>query len=388
MTSPVVRRALTCFVAPAALALAAGSTGTAQSTISAQGFGYPPGQLSTHALGLGGANAELDPETPRNPAAVSSWGRPGLHVQYDPEFRRMSIDARTDRTMNARFPLISGALQLGPRLTAAASISTLLDRTWTTSVNATGVVSGVDLTTTTLFESAGGMNDVRLGLAWTVIPSFRVGIGGHVVTGENRVIVRTTFSSPAFLPLTQETETSYSGKTVSGGFTWRPLTQVAVGGSMRLEGSLRGRRGTETVTSARLPARYGATIAYTGIGGAILAVTGNWEDWAAVEGLGSEEVVPRSTQEIGLGAEVDGPRFRGSIVTLRGGGRWRDLPFAAAGSPIRERSVAGGVGVPLATIGGSPRAALDLALQRASRSGFPGADESSWTLSVGLTVRP
>src|SRR5688572_27347162 len=89
--------------------------GRAQGTLSGQGFGYPPGQLSTRALAVGGANAELDPVSPRNPAAVSSWGSPGLHLQYDPEFRQVSVTGDGDRTMTARFPIISGATRLGAR---------------------------------------------------------------------------------------------------------------------------------------------------------------------------------------------------------------------------------------------------------------------------------
>ena len=367
---------------------ASASVSGAQSSLSGQGFGYPPGQLSTRALAIGGSNAELDPVSPRNPAAVSSWGAPGLHLQYDPEFRRVNVSDGSDRTMTARFPLISGATGLGNGFSVSASISTLLDRTWSSRSSETEVIDGSEVTTTTLFESAGGLNDVRLAVAWVIVPSFRIGVAGHAITGENRVTIRSTFSDANFTPLTQLTETSYSGTTVSGGFTWRPLTAWAVGGSARLEGSLRGRRVTGSETSARSPARAGLSVAYAGITGAAFTASGNWENWTSLDGLGSDAVITRDTYDYSVGAEVDGPRVRANVVSLRVGGRWRELPFAASGSTVRERAIGLGLGVPMANIGGFPRATLDLATQRAARSGPPGVRETAWTISVGLTVRP
>ena len=79
----------------------------AQGSLSGLGFGYPTGQLSTRAIGIGGSSGELDPVTPRNPAALSSWGRSGLHLQYDPEYKRVSAAGGIDRTLEARFPLIA-----------------------------------------------------------------------------------------------------------------------------------------------------------------------------------------------------------------------------------------------------------------------------------------
>src|SRR5688500_5250159 len=87
--------------------------GRARGRLGGQGLGDPPGQRSTRALAVGGANAELGPGRPRNPAAVSSWGSPGLHLQYDPEFRQVSVTGDGDRTMTARFPILSGATRLG-----------------------------------------------------------------------------------------------------------------------------------------------------------------------------------------------------------------------------------------------------------------------------------
>jgi hypothetical protein len=78
---------------PLALRLTAGlllvlaAPAGAQGTLSGQGFGYPTGQLSTNALGNGGAMQEFDPFSPITPAALGSlapWRRPAFYFQYDP----------------------------------------------------------------------------------------------------------------------------------------------------------------------------------------------------------------------------------------------------------------------------------------------------------------
>jgi hypothetical protein len=53
---------------------------------------------------------------------------------------------------------------------------------------------------------------------------------------------------------------------------------------------------------------------------------------------------------------------------------------------VREVTVSGGLGLLLA----ANRAMLDLGVQRASRSasGAGDLDESAWTVSVGLRIRP
>ena len=63
------------------------SLSTAQGTLSALGFGYPAGQISTRALGAGGSIAEFDPFYSTNPAAVSTFGGSALYVHAEPEYR-------------------------------------------------------------------------------------------------------------------------------------------------------------------------------------------------------------------------------------------------------------------------------------------------------------
>jgi len=371
----------------------------AQGSLSGLGFGYPTGQLSTRAIGIGGSTGELDPVTPRNPAALSSWGRSGLHLQYDPEYKRVSAAGGIDQTLEARFPLIAAGIQVSRSISAGVSISTLLDRTFSTRSAETRVVGGTELHSLTTYTSAGGLNDVRLGVAYALSPTFRVGLGGHVVTGENRVSISTVFDRDGFLPLQRESEVSYNGTSLSAGATWLSGKDFAIGVSGRLESALNATRTDTTLRTGRMPSRAGASVAYTGLAGAVFSAGADFEQWSSMDGLGSDEVRARDTHEYGIGAEVEGPRVRGSVVALRGGLRWRTLPFGVGSDRFGggattgtlwadERAWSIGAGVPLANVGGLSRAALDLAIQSASRSGPPGIKERGWTLSVGLAVRP
>ena len=88
--------------------------------------------------------------------------------------------------------------------------------------------------------------------------------------------------------------------------------------------------------------------------------------------------------DLGIGADLTGPRMRNMAIMVHLGGRQRDLPFLAAGASVRERQITGGVTLPF----GGPRAQADLGLIRAMRSSSGGAKENAWILSFGISVRP
>jgi hypothetical protein len=69
---------------------------------------------------------------------------------------------------------------------------------------------------------------------------------------------------------------------------------------------------------------------------------------------------------------------------VRAGGRVRTLPFGFNGEKVSEKSFAFGLGVPLTR----DRAALDISLQRASRTASSDVTERGYILSFGLRVSP
>ena len=129
----------------AILMVIAGSTAGAQGALSTQGFGYPQGEFSTRALGTGGGLAQFDPQSGVNPASIASSGDPLLFLQYEPEFRRLTAGGPTQHSTTSRFPMAVASLPILGEGTIALSVSTLLDRSWSTSVSRQLVVAGLHM---------------------------------------------------------------------------------------------------------------------------------------------------------------------------------------------------------------------------------------------------
>ncbi len=366
--------------------LALASPLAAQGTLSTQGFGYHPGQISSRARATGGALGEFDPTSALNPAALAWWERSGVMLEYAPEFRRVTTaDSRESATI-ARFPLSGAAIAFGGRTIVGVTLSTFLDRTWETAQRGTHQFADDLIPYEVEFRSAGAINDLRLAGAWTASNALRVGLGAHVFVGSNRLDVFTRFSDTLgrVADFGQRSRISYSGAAASAGIDWRPLRSIGVAVSGRLGGTLRAVRNDTTLSTADIPMRLGVGLAYTGVRGAVIAASGEWQDWSKLDGLGSAQLTTFDGWDYGLGAELRGPRWFGGEVPLRLGVRRRTLPFGAAGAEVEETSVSGGWGF---TIAGG-RAVADFGLARASRTAEGGARERATTLSIGLIVRP
>jgi hypothetical protein len=371
------------------LTAALGRSAAAQGNLSTQGFGYPPGEVSTGALGAGGAFGEFDPVSALNPAALVDWGRAGAHFQYQPEFRSVSTPSGTDHTTTVRFPLLAVGVPIGSRFVIGLSLATLLDRSWQTTQTQQLPLGDTVVTSVETFRSTGGISDVRLAGGWSPVSWLRAGIGLHVFTGRNQIALSRTFPDTTVikaLPFSDTSTFSYVGAGVSAGVVLRPTPVLAVAGSLRLGGQLRVHRNDSLQTRANVPPRAGASIRYDGLPGVSLALRGDWEGWTRMSGLGSPSLQPADAWGVSAGADVSGPRLGADReITLRLGGRSQTLPFRANGAIVRENAFSGGFGVPF----GADRAALDLAVEREVRSAsVQGVSEGAWTLSVGLTLRP
>ncbi|HJR43598.1 MAG TPA: hypothetical protein VJ812_15995 [Gemmatimonadaceae bacterium] len=376
----------------ALLALALPMSLGAQGTLSSQGFGYPPGQVSTRVLATGGALAEFDPITPLNPAALSTWGRSGIYVQYSPEFRSLSGTEGGDESSTLiRFPVVAAALAIGSRATVGIGFSTLLDRTWRTAVRDSVMLPDDTISYVASFGSVGAINDVRLGVAYNVNSAITVGIGAHAFTGENRQEVSVTFDSASFsdssvaLPFEETGALSYSGNAISGGFEVR-IKDLALAASGRTGGRVRAYQGDTLLQSSSAPSRLGGGIRYTGIAGTTIAVRANWDEWSRFGALLRDGSSVRAFDgwDVGIGAEVKGPGLLGQDLPVRAGFRRRTLPFSVTGDRVRETNLALGFGIPMSRF----RAAADVALQRSMRRVDGDARENAWTFSIGIAVKP
>jgi hypothetical protein len=359
----------------------------AQGTLSTQGFGYPTGYLSTRTLGTGGALAEIDPLSASNPSSILNLGGSALYIQLEPEFRTLTSGANSEKTTIARYPLAVATIPLTPTVMAGLSVTNLLDRSFQTVSRGSQVVSGTSLTSTNVFASDGAVGDIRVALAWMPVSWLHLGVAGHVITGDNRLSDSTHFDdSTRYAPAVDSTTVTYVGNAFSAGAELYTGNFGVLAASYRRGGSLSLKNGNATLGQAHVPDRLALSAAYLGIRGTSIAARAAYDKWSNMRGLGSATLPITDSWDTSVGADVLGPRFLGSSLQLRAGGRWRTLPFGIpGGGEVSEKSYSFGTGSLLAR----GRAAIDIAGVRATRSssGTP-IRETAWTFSVGLTVRP
>lgn len=385
-------------VAPLAAVVAAGlaaapRAAAAQGTLSVQGFGYPTGEISTRALGTGGALAEFDPVSTINPAALLDFSRTFAAFQYDPEFRRLEAGSATQSNTIARFPVVTAG---GPfarrRGMFALSASTFLDRTFVTTFADTARFNDGPVPAIGRVESSGSIADVRLALGYAVSRVLRVGVSGHFLTGENRLVSGRQFSDTTrFQSRSDSSTVDYSGSAVTLGAELTPVRGVRLAGSYRRGGSMSTSRNDTTLSRASTPDRAGIALRVDRVPGATFAVSYAHTNWTRMRALGTQgNLEVTDANDVSAGVEAVGPRLGDTPLLLRLGARRRGLPFGIDGASIRETTFGGGAGLPL----GGGRALADVALQRALRSTIGGAPalndvrERAWQLSIGFTVRP
>lgn len=372
----------------AALALgfaaAFASEAPAQAALSTQGFGFPTGQLSSRAWGTGGSIAEVDPLSPVNPATLSMIGTRLVNFQIEPEYRSVSSSGGIDRTTTARYPVVFGAIPIKSWVVSLGS-STLLDRTSTTIFPSTEPINNTERVETTNRERVdGAMDDVRLAGAWMPTNWFRVGLGIHGIVGHNLIATTQSFTdSTQFATFTEERLLGFSGFAASAGVEL--ISKLFMGGvSYRQGANIQMSSNDSVITKARVPNHFGASLAYTGITNSSIAVRVAHDNWSALGPLGGPGFTAVDGWDSSVGADMAGPRFLGRTVFLRGGFRYRTLPFQADSNTVTEKSITAGVGTTFA----NQRALADIALIRAVRTAGVPATERAWTISIGLSVRP
>lgn len=376
----------TLIIATISLAICA-SGASGQGALSLQGLGYPTGGLSARAEGAGSAVADFDALSLVTPAALAGVGSAAVYFQYSPEFRKVTTSAGTANTTTARFPLVVGVLPMGQSWTLGLSSTTFLDRSTETNLERVQVV-GAPTDTVTLTERSrvlGAIDDIRLALAWSNSPKFKIGVGGHVFTGSNRITFSQLFPDSAkYISTAQSGRISYAGFAGSVGLEFHPSRVIGFALAGRKGGDLRAESGDTAIGSARLPDHYSASIIFEGISGATVAVRVAHDAWSSLSSLSSSGIEAFDGWDGGVGIEATGPRIMQRIVIVRVGARSRTLPFGLNGQKVSETTFAGGLGIPLTR----ERASFDFAVQRASRSAGSDIKERGFILSFGLRVSP
>jgi len=360
----------------------------AQGTLSTQGFGFPPGQLSTRALATGGGLAEFDPDTPINPAAIALSSDPRMFLMYEPEFRKLTVGSGSVNTMTARFPVVAASVPFGSRGSFGVSVATLLDRSSSTTIEREQSVAGQTVNLTETTSTLGSISDIRLAFGYGFNQKVQVGIAGHVYTGQNRVFFSQVFpDSVKFNDVSQTSTLGFTGFAGSAGVLFRPSRNIGFGFSGRKGAKIEANRADSVVSEADVPDRLSAGVSFEGIPGSSISAHVSRELWSSMNGLGSSAANAVDTWEGGVGVESLGPRIAQRQLVLRVGGRYRTLPFTAAENDVKELSVAAGIGAQFFR----NRATFDVSLERAARSvdgSAIDAKERSYILSFGLRVRP
>ncbi len=358
----------------------------AQGGLSVLGFGYPVGGTSTRASGTAGSFGEFDPLSPVNPASLGGLSRTVITAQTEPEFRTVRLGGARERSTSERVPLISLLAPVGRGVAIGLSATTFLDRSFTTITTGSVLLDGANVTTTDQTDSRGSIGDLRAAAGWRINDHFSVGLGGHLFTGDNLVVLTRTFAdSSKFGNVNDSSQVVYFGKALSVGGEWRVRKGLAAMASYRLGGGLDTRIRDTVRTKANVPNRLGLGLRFDGIPGSVFAVGITQQQWSDMKSLGSNNVTPHDATDWHAGAEVAGPHMRGLPVLIRAGFARNQLPFGLGSNVVKETRLSTGVGLPVAR----DQAVIDLSLQRASRTlSGSNARESAWLLGVGLQIRP
>ncbi len=358
----------------------------AQGNLSVLGLGYAPGQLSTPTRATGGATAEFDPVSPLNPAALASWGRPAIHVQSEPEYRRTVTPGLTDNTSTSRYSLIAAGMNIFTDFAIGLSFSTMLDRSWSLVRQGAEIVGPDSVTFTDRNSVRGAIADSRFGVAWSLPAGLKIGLAGHAITGTQLLRNERAYDTAfAYVSYNIGRTLHYVGRAYSVGATWEPVRWFGIAGSYRRGGKLDAEAGNDSVVGrATIPDRYGIGIRSEVARGLVLSARTEHIGWTSLAGLLSDSSTVHDANEYGVGLEYGAASIAGIPLALRAGTSHRVLPFGPGSTPVNEQSIAGGAGV---LVGGG-RAGIDLTVQRALRSAAGGLNERAWTVSLGLIVRP
>lgn len=375
------------FVAMTVIALAAPARVDAQGNLSGQGLGFPTGQLSARAEGAGGSIAEIDPISMVNPSALVFIGNTTLFFQIEPEFRSVIVGSTKDNTTTARYPLFAAVLPIGANWAVGVSSATLLDRTWTTSTPSVLVLGTDTVNSTFTVGSSGSINDLRLAVAWMPSTYLRVGLGGHLMSGSDRVFVGHTFTNnAAFGNFADSSTLGFDGGAVSAGVQLVAPKLAIASISFRKGARLNATRSDTSLGHATVPDRLGFSLAYVGVAGSQIAIRTSHDKWSSLNALNRGQSQAVDTWDTSLGADLTGPHLGSRPLMLRLGGRWRTLPYVVGpdNDKVDEKSVSGGVGTTFA----AGRVLTDVTLAHARRDAGIGITERAWTLSIGFGIRP
>lgn len=371
------------FLILAIAALATAAPLAAQGSVGTQGLGYPLGGLSGAAAGLAGANAEIDPNSAVNPAAITRSNRFSVMLRFEPEFRDTRVGELSSNASVMRFPAFQATGAYG-RFVGSIGVTTMLDRTWRNQIFDSVLVGGTLYRSRLQSGSEGAVSDARVAVGYVISQKLQVGAALHALTGENRTLYSRTFDdTTGIVGIGQSNSFGYGGTALSFGVSAEPIRGLVIAGSVRAGQEMRLELEGSELATATVPGRVGLGVTYFGIPGLTLYSRLDQTRWSELDGLVGDSASVFDATEISLGAEALGPKLFGANTVFRAGLRDRTLPFGVNGNAVTERGFSLGIGLPLSR----GRSQIDIGGQRMSRS-TPGASENAWLFSLGFGIRP
>jgi hypothetical protein len=373
-------------LAAACAALLAAAPLAGQSLFGTAGLGVPVQPVDAVGRALGGVGVGLWDfgGSVVNPALGAGLQRRGASVSLENLVLTTDFAGATDRTAATRFPQLQVVVPLGTVVLHAA-YGGFLDQSWAVESRTPVPIGGGDVVAQDLFESVGGISQLRLGLGYAISPTLGVGAAIGYFGGEQDYRVTRRFEDPSnagLLPYRQRWVRSYSAPLVSLGTRWSPSRFLRTGASVTWGGELttRAQVGDPPPADFTLPLQVAAGASALLAPTVIVSAGGEWAGWGATE-HGSD------AWRMGGGAEFRGARLRERVLPLRVGGSFASLPFAPSGQTgtPTEWTAALGAGLILA---GEAEAALATGAATIERGGRSAGQLSDafWRFTVTFSV--
>lgn len=374
------------------LAAFAGPTvAPAQTPVTSLGLGYPVAPLDARAAALGGTGVGLMGASLsfRNPADLVEFRSPILGftaVPEDVDVRRAGGEEPTGRS---RFSLLRGVVPLG-RWAFSIGFGSELDQDWSVRFLDTLDSSIGRFPFVESREHDGGISFVDVSLARQFGP---ISLGGSYerLSGTQRQAFERRFEPDLEAGLIignvdEATVWSFTSWRLRGGLGIAVGRWLRLGGAFTWTSDLQAeRRDPDEVRRFSLPTAFEVGLSLRPTERLLLAAGGGWANWSTTAGrLGDDGA--EDTLWGGGGIEYTGVRLGRSVVPLRVGARFTDLPFFPRGA-AQLSETAFGFGTGIGVAGG--RAVLDLAVEFGSRGDLAdsGVEEGFRRFAISFAVR-
>jgi hypothetical protein len=391
-------------VGAAALLVAFAAPASAQSLFATRGLGVPAPPVDARAAALGGVGLGLIGfhTSLVNPAEVAGVTRRGVSAAFQPVWGNVDVQGAEDGLNATRFPLVRILYPFGQRTVGSIAFGSYLDQSWAVTTQSETVIGEQTVGVTDLLRSTGGIAQLRVGAAYSVSPTFSVGVAAGLLTGNSERSAFRSFSGDTTGTVRNFEERlrwNYLAPLGSVGVRWDLAGRLRVSASAMVGGDLdataQGGDAEDREYGAPMELAAGASARLSSV---LIANAGAaWSRYPALDreapgSVAAPATTSTETVRIGGGVEYQGVRSGVRTYPIRLGARYATLPYALGDESEASEWAAGlGVGLRLGDPG-NPAALVDMALERGARTGLDsvrvpgGVSEQLWRFTFSLSL--